>query len=339
MGMAAVVCFGEVLLRLSAPGRELLLQSPRLEVCVGGAETNVAVALSRWGHAVRLASVLPDNALGAAALDELRRHGVDVSAVLRRPGRMGLYFLAPGAGHRPSEVVYDRAGSAFATAPDALDWPRVFDGADHLHVSGVTPALGPASAQAAIAAVRAARNAGLRVSFDGNYRARLWQAWDGDAAGLLRQVLDQADIAFVDHRDVALLLGRRFEEADPAARFAAAADAAFAAFPRLARMACTVRTTHSVDHHALQGLMALREGTRHTTRTVEVRGIVDRIGGGDAFAAGVLHGLRSGLGDAEALEFGLGAGVLKHTLPGDVMLLRASDVAAFVDAGQLDVRR
>ncbi|MBS7458173.1 sugar kinase [Coralloluteibacterium stylophorae] len=337
---ARIVCFGELLLRLSAPGRQLLLQSPQLDVHVGGAEANVAVALARWGHAVRFASVVADNPLGGAALGELRRHGVDTARVLRAPGRMGLYFLSPGAVHRASEVVYDRARSAFAeAAADAIDWDAALEGADHFHLSGVTPALGPASAEAALRAARAARAAGLTVSFDGNYRGRLWQAWQGDAPALLRQLMAEADIAFADHRDFALVLGRSFDAEDPERRFAEAADAAFAAFPNLRRIACTRRDVHSVDHHALCARMAVRDGARHATPGYTVAGIVDRIGGGDAFAAGVLHGLRSGMDDDAALRFGLASGVLKHSLPGDFMLLDASDIAAFVATGQFDVRR
>ncbi|MEI9899129.1 MAG: PfkB family carbohydrate kinase [Hyphomicrobium sp.] len=152
-----LVCFGELLLRLSSPRRELLLQSPALEVCVGGAEANVAVGLASLGHKVRLVSAVPDNALGRAAVAAVRGHGVDTSAVQVLPGRMGLYFLAPGAGLRASEIVYDRAGSSFASAlADAFDWPALLAGATRLHLSGITPALGPASAAAAIAAAEAA---------------------------------------------------------------------------------------------------------------------------------------------------------------------------------------
>src|SRR5690554_4884974 len=151
-----IACFGELLLRLAAPGRELLLQSPGLEVRIGGAEANVGVSLARFGHEVAMLGTVADNALGHAALGELRRHGVDTRGVqLAAGGRMGLYFLATGAGHRPSEVLYDRAGSAFALArPGAYDWARLLGGAGWLHLSGITPALGAEAAQAATAAVR-----------------------------------------------------------------------------------------------------------------------------------------------------------------------------------------
>ncbi len=337
-----ILCLGELLLRLGAPGRELLLQSPRLEVQVGGAEANVAVSLARFGQAVAMAGTVADNALGRAALGELRRHGVDTAPVRLAEGRMGLYFLATGAGHRPSEVLYDRADSAFALAdPAAYDWPSLLRDAAWLHVSGVTPALGAATARAAADAVRAANAAGVRVSFDGNFRPKLWARWDGDPATLLRPLLDGAEIAFADHRDIDVVLGAA-TAATPdthAQRFAQAARRAFDAFPRLQRIACTTRAQASVEHHALGALMATRAGELHQVDARELTGIVDRIGGGDAFAAGVLHGLASGWNDADSLRFGHAAGCLKHAVPGDFNLVDADDVMALVRGERLDVKR
>ncbi|MDH7453046.1 sugar kinase [Luteimonas composti] len=337
-----IACFGELLLRLAAPGRELLLQSPRLEVQVGGAEANVGVSLARFGHEVAMLGTVADNALGHAALGELRRHGVDTRAVAMAEGRMGLYFLATGAGHRPSEVLYDRAGSAFALAPpERYDWPALLAGAGWLHVSGVTPALGAATATAAADAVRAATALGTRVSFDGNFRPKLWAAWDGDPAVMLRPLLEAAEIAFADHRDIDVVLGAGDQDdAVPhAQRFARAARRAFDAFPRLQRLACTTRVQPSVEHHALGALMATRDGELHQVEARELPGIVDRIGGGDAFAAGVLHGLASGWGDLDSLRFGHAAGCLKHSVPGDFNLCDAQDVLALVRGERLDVRR
>lgn len=335
-----IVCFGEVLLRLGAPDRQLLLQSPRLEVHVGGAEANVAVSLARFGHASAQVGVLPDSPLGSAAAAELRRHGVDTRALRTGPGRMGLYFLATGALHRPSEVLYDRAGSAFALAdPEDYDWPGLLAGADWLHLSGVTLALGERAAAAAIAAAQTARRLGVQVSFDGNYRPRLWDVWQGDAPGILRQILAHTDLLFADHRDMGVVLQTRFDQDTPEARVDAAAAAAFAAFPTLSRLATTLRTQHSVDHHVLSArLLARGGGVRQTAAHVLVP-IVDRIGAGDAFAAGVLHGLVSHMDDAGSLDFGLAAACLKHSLPGDFNLSAIADVQAFLGQGGLDVRR
>ncbi|MDH5822425.1 sugar kinase [Luteimonas sp. RD2P54] len=342
MTQRRILCFGELLLRLGAPGRERLLQSPRFDVHVGGAEANVAVSLARLGHAAALAGTVSDDALGDAALGELRRHGVDTGAVRRAAGRMGLYFLSTGAGLRPSEVLYDRAGSAFATAPaTGHDWPALLEGVDCLHLSGVTPALGQPAAEAAIAAARAGRAAGALVSFDGNFRPRLWAAWDGDPAAILQQLLAEADLAFADHRDIGVVLGENPAAAadDHETRIVAAAARAFAAFPRLQRIATTLRVQHSVDRHSLGALMVARGGGVERAPARQLEGIVDRIGAGDAFAAGVLHGLLTGMDDRGALRFGLAAACLKHAQPGDAHLASADEIAACAREERLDVRR
>lgn len=335
----AIVCFGEILLRLSPVGRELLLQSPRLDACFGGAEANVAVSLARLGHDARMASVLPDNEIGAAALGELRRHGVDVSHIRSDHGRMGVYFVTSGAVTRPGSVLYDRAGSAFAEAePEAIDWTRVFAGADWLHVSGVTPALGRKAEQAALRAVEAAKSAGLTISFDGNYRSSLWAARGNDGADVLARMLAEANIAFVNERDLALILGRDFPGADPAETRKAAFAAAFEAFEGLDAIAATFRAQHSVGRHDLSGVIAARSG-QETSRSHALDGIVDRIGAGDAFAAGVIHALRRGRAHDYAIEFGVAAAALKHSTPGDFNLVGAADIEAAMEDGIGDVRR
>lgn len=335
-----IVCFGELLIRLSAPDNELLLQSPRLSLHFGGAEANVAVSLSRLGGAARMVSFVPDTALGHAARDELRRHGVDVGHVGFASGRMGLYFLTPGAMLRPSEVIYDRAGSAFAqAAPDAIDWREALRGAAFLHLSGITPALGPDAAAAALRAVKAARGQGVTVSFDGNFRGKLWAAWGGDGPAVLRDLLAHADLAFIDDRDIALVLGHPFAATDPAERRREAAWEAFAAFPQLSRVASTFRVQHTVDHHELSAAMFTRSGGEFTVPGRALIAIVDRIGAGDAFAAGLLHGLRTGMSDQAALEFAHAAACLKHAIPGDFNLSTETDVKAFLDQDRLDVRR
>jgi 2-dehydro-3-deoxygluconokinase len=328
----SVVCFGEVLLRLAAPGGELLLQTPHFDVRIGGAEANVAVSLAQLGHVASAVTVLPDNALGRAARNELRRYGVDTSRIVFAPGRMGLYFLSAGAGGRAAEIVYDRAHSAFATADhNAADWRAIFDGAGWLHVSGVTAALGPKGAEAAVRAVSVARELGLTVSFDCNYRAKLWQAWDSDAPVILRELLAHADLAFANERDLALILGA----APASAR--EAAEAAFEAFPNLQLIAATRRLEHSVHHHALSAGLQARDGSWDAP-TIELTHIVDRIGAGDAFAAALIHALRCGYDNEGAIRFALGGAGVKHTIPGDFNLASAADIEAFL-AADFSVRR
>lgn len=335
-----IVCFGELLLRMGAPGHQLLLQSPVLEVHVGGAEANVGVSLAHFGHPVTMVGTIADNPLGAHAAGELRRHGVDTRHLQCAEGRMGLYFLTTGALHRPSEVVYDRADSAFARAdPAGYDWPRLLQGAQWLHLSGVSPALGANVAEAALAAARSARQRGVRVSFDGNYRPKLWQRWDGDAAAILRELFACADIVFADHRDIGVVLGGSFDQPDPCERVRAAARQAFAAFPQLQWMACTQRSVHSVDHHTLGAMLLQRDDRDALAAAVQLDPIVDRIGAGDAFAAGILHGLVAGWDMQTTVDFGLAAGCLKHSIPGDFSPLSVAEVRALTGESRYDVRR
>jgi 2-dehydro-3-deoxygluconokinase len=327
------VCFGEILIRLSAPGRELLLQTPRLNAHCGGAEANVAVSLARFGHDVRMVTILPENALGDAAVGELRRHGVDTTHIARGAGRMGLYFFTPGAGQRPADIVYDRAGSALAIAQaQALDWQAALNGAEWLHVSGVTPALNKTTVETTLTAMRTARAAGVKVSYDANYRAKLWEARGDDPRPTLDALFAEADLAFAEARDIALATGQRAGNGDEAAAIA------FARYPSLQRIAATARNVVSADHHELAAVMHTREGAVRT-RAHAVTGIVDRIGGGDAFAAGLLHGIASGGGDQEMLDFALGAACLKHFIPGDFNLSSIEDVRFYLSGAGSDVRR
>lgn len=335
--MGKFVAFGEIMLRLSPPGRELLLQTPKLDVWIAGAEANVASGLARLGHDVAMASAVPDNDLGRAAIAGMRANGVDCSGISFSGERMGLYFVTSGAGMRATDVVYDRAGSSFAEAPaGAWDWDRLLAGADRLHLSGITPALGPIPAEAAIAAAEAATARGVPVSFDGNYRARLWERWDSDPRGVLNRLVAHADILFGNHRDIALLLGRDFS-GDGEDRRQASSAAAFAAFPKLQLIASTARHVEDADRHRLSARIDGRTGHAQTDEVL-LAGIVDRIGAGDAFAVGVLHALRGGGDMAAAARTGLALTALKHSLPGDASLFRQADIDAYL-AGGLDVRR
>jgi 2-dehydro-3-deoxygluconokinase len=336
---SSVVCFGELLLRLNAPGRELMLQSAQLQAYVGGAEANVAVSLAHFGHTAAMVSVVPDSPLGAGCLAELRRHGVATEHVRKVPGRLGIYFMASGAGLRPSEIVYDRADSAFALhADEHTDWKTALSGARWLHISGITPALGARAAEATLRAARVARELGVSVSFDCNFRAKLWEAWRADPAKILREIVDQADLVFADDRALSLVLGSFVAGGAPAERFRAASEHALTVFPRLQRIATTVRVEHNVDRHELSALLASKQGLA-STRTYSLEAIVDRIGTGDAFAAGLLHGLLAGMHEQDSLEFALAAACLKHSVPGDFNPITTAQVAELLAGRGFAVRR
>lgn len=324
-----VLCFGELLLRLSAPRGEALLQGHRIDAHFAGAEANVAVALARLGRSSAVVSALPDDQVGDAAVEGLRKAGVDVSRLRRAPGRLGLYFLAPLAGAAAGSVIYDRAGSVFASTHD-YDWPALLEGAAWLHLSGIVPALGPELAETGLAAIAAAHAAGIRVSFDGNFRGSLWTRWCADPGPILADYIAGTDLLFGNHRDLSLALGKTLA---PDGRNAALA--AFARFPRLAAIASTDRQIVASDHHRLSARLDTRDAA-YAAPALDVTGIVDRIGTGDAFAAGVLARFDDGL--EAAVTTGLALATIKHGIAGDYSMATARDLAAF-EAGLGDVQR
>ena len=311
-----IACFGEIVMRVSIPEGELPLQSAGFGAHAGGAEANVAVALAALGRRTAMISAVPEGPIGDGVMGELRRHGVDTASVRRPAGRMGLYYHLPGGSMRPAEVVYDRAGSAFALAgPEDWDWDHLLDGAGWLHVSGVTPALGPDSAAATLEAVTRARTAGIGVSFDGNWRGRLWDRWQPDPAAILKPIVAQANLLFGNHRDAGLLLGRDFS-GEGEDRRREAALALFDHFPALEHIASTAREIIGPDAHRITARVDTRD-ERGASDPILVTPVIDRVGTGDAFAAGVLDGLWSGKNLTDAAKHGLALAALKHGIHGD----------------------
>jgi len=330
--MANVATFGEIMLRLSPPAKELLFQSPRLEAVFGGGEANVAVSLAILGHRSRWISVVPDNPVGEAALRELRRYGVDVGAVVRGGRRLGIYFAETGANERPSQVIYDREGSGIAEAkPGDIDWPRALDGMDRLHVTGITPALSASAAALTLEAVKAARAKKMTVSLDLNYRAKLWK-YGRPAPEVMRELAAEADLIVGNEEDCQKALGIGAAADVTAGKldvkaYEALTAEVLAAFPNAARVAVTLRESLSSDWNRWSAVMRTAKQFM-AGPTYEIRSIVDRIGTGDAFAAGLIHGLASFEGDGEALDFAVAAAALKHSIPGDFNLSTEKDVAA-----------
>jgi len=332
--MANIATFGEIMLRLSPPGKELLFQSPRLEAVFGGGEANVAVSLAILGHRSRWISVVPANPVGEAALRELRRYGVDVGAVVRGGRRLGIYFAETGANERPSQVIYDREGSGIAEAkPGDIDWPRALDGMDRLHVSGITPALSASAAALTLEAVKAARARKMAVSLDLNYRAKLWK-YGRPAPEVMRELAAQADLLIGNEEDCQKALGIGGPVDVTAGKldlkaYEGLTAAVMSAFPNASRVAVTLRESLSADWNRWSGV--LRTAKEFLAGpTYEIRSIVDRIGTGDAFAAGLIHGLASFKTDGEALDFAVAAAALKHSIPGDFNLSAEKDITALV---------
>ena len=332
-----IVSFGEVLLRLAAPSGEVLFQQPQLAPSFCGAEANVAAALAGFGHDARLVTALPDNPLGEGARAALRAMGVTLAAEAVAGSRLGLYFLQPGAMRRPAAVTYDRAGSAFASLdPARYYWPALLEGAGWLVVGGITAALGDKALAALRDAMTAAQAAGVKIAFDTNYRPSLWQGREAQAAATLRDLSCEADLVFAGRRAAAMMAGGDFSGGDPDAGFDAAAQALFALSPRIRHVAATRRVVHSSERQDLTGLFADRDGVS-VSRTIALENIVDRVGTGDAFAAGVVHGLVTGMERAATIAFAASCAEWAHGVTGDFLRASVADIAALGGGG--DVRR
>jgi 2-dehydro-3-deoxygluconokinase len=329
-----VVAFGELLLRLKSPGHERLMQSPSFEATFGGAEANVAAALAADGVDAAFVTALPANAMGDAAVGELRRHGVDTRHVVRGGPRIGVYYLEAGAGARPSRVVYDREGSSIATTPpDAFDWDAALAGASWLHVSGITPALSASAAALTLAAVRAADARGVTVSCDYNYRANLWK-WGKQPAEVMREIVRHVHVGVAGREDCQRVLGVVPRSAPPAgdpddAWYRELAERTLEAFPTLRLQVITRREGASASRYGWSA--SLHDRARFvTSRKYEITDVVDRVGAGDAFTAGLIHALVTHGDPVRALEFATAASCLKHTIPGDVNRVPAAEVEALL---------
>lgn|SRR5579859_2538515 len=337
--MTRIITLGEVMLRLKSPQLERLLQSPFLEATFGGGEANVAVSLAHLGMDAALATVVPENRIGDACIAMLRSHGVDTSLIVRGGERLGIYFLETGAIQRPSVVIYDRSHSSMAEAgPATFDWDTVFTGANWLHISGITPALSQRAADLSLQAVRAAKERGVPISCDYNFRGKLWK-YGKTAPAVMRELVRHIDVGIANEEDCQLSLGITLDSSDAGHqtspgqagldRYEALCRKVFEAFPNLTYQAITVRESHSASHNGWSA--CLFNGREFFASTkYDLTHIVDRVGAGDSFAAGLIYGLTSGVGDEQALNFATAASALKHTIPGDLNLVTLAEVQALM---------
>jgi len=329
---AKVVSFGEIMLRLSPPGFERLLQSPVLSATFGGGEANVAVGLAHFGIDSHYVTRLPAHAIGDAAIRALRAEGVQTTHVVRGGDRVGIYYAETGASQRGASVIYDRARSAISEiAPDDVPWDRVLDGAAWFHVTGITPALGNAAAAATRAGLEAAKRAGARVSVDLNYRKKLWT--QAQAQSVMRPLMASVDVVIANEEDLQSVLGIHVEGADVTSgtlNVEAYRDAAERVTRELGPsvVAITLRESLSASDNGWSAVLwdgASR--TLHRSQHYAVR-LVDRIGGGDSFAAGLIYGLVTGRSNEDALRFAVAASALKQTIPGDFNRVTVAEVDA-----------
>ena len=325
-----VVSFGEIMLRLSPDGYYKLFQKPELNTSFCGAEANVAVALSNFGDEAEFVTALPDNDIGRAACRELMRYGVKTDNIVYTGDRLGIFFAEKGASQRPSKVIYDRKNSAIALAePSSFDWEKIFDGADWFHITGITPALSDSLAKISVDAVKAAQKAGLTVSCDINYRSKLWSAQK--ARPVMTEIMKYVDVCIGNEEDAEIVFGIKAGTTD-VTKGQLDTDGYKKSLQTVAEtfgckiVAYSQRKSYSASDNGWSGIIYDDEKKQvYTSVQYDIR-ITDRIGGGDAFASGLIYALHNNISPANAIETAAAAGCLDQTLEGDFCLFGINDV-------------
>lgn len=325
-----VVSFGEIMLRLSPDGYYKLFQKPELNTSFCGAEANVAVALSNFGDEAEFVTALPDNDIGRAACRELMRYGVKTDNIVYTGDRLGIFFAEKGASQRPSKVIYDRKNSAIASAdPSSFNWEKIFDGADWFHITGITPALSDNLAKISVDAVTAAKKAGLTVSCDINYRSKLWSA--EKARPVMTEIMKYVDVCIGNEEDAEIVFGIKAGATD-VTKGQLDTDGYKKSLQAVAEtfgckiVAYSQRKSYSASDNGWSGIIYDDEKKKvYTSAQYDIR-ITDRIGGGDAFASGLIYALHNNISPANAIETAAAAGCLDQTLEGDFCLFGINDV-------------
>jgi 2-dehydro-3-deoxygluconokinase len=327
-----VITFGEIMMRLSLPGFQRFGQARSFDVTFGGGEANVSVSLAQYGVPTDFVTRLPANELGEACIASLRSFGVGTSKILRGGSRIGIYFLENGAVQRGSKVIYDRDGSSIATIEKGMvDWDRVFEDADWFHWTGITPAISKGLCDVCVEGILKARDKGLTISCDLNYRAKLWK-WGKKAGDVMPELVKHCDIAIANEEDAEKVFGIKAPDTDvmagkiDAEKYRFVVEQLKKKFPNLRMVAITLRGSISATHNTWSGI--LYDGSSlHIGRSFDIAYIVDRVGGGDAFAGGLIYGLKTYRSDLkQALEFAVAASCLKHTISGDFNMVTVDEV-------------
>lgn len=332
--MKKFVTFGEIMLRLKSPGYDRLFQQPSLEATFGGGEANVAVSLANYGLDAKFVTALPANDIGTACERDLRKYSVDVSDIAHTKGRMGIYYLETGACQRPSKVIYDREYSAFAEIKAGdFDWKKILEDAGWFHVTGITPAVAEGVAAEAITALKTAKELGVTTSCDLNYRAKLWK-WGKKADEVMPELTKYVDVVIANEEDCQKALGISSDNKPELGEinldcYKEITEKVLTQFPNVKTVAITLRESKSANRNLWSA--CINDGKEfYHSRTYDITDIVDRVGGGDSFAGGLIYGL-STKGDAKAaLEFAVGASCLKHTINGDLNLVTVEEVEKLI---------
>ena len=327
-----IVTFGEIMLRLAPPGFQRFTQAHSFEAVYGGGEANVAVSLANFGEEVEYVTRLPKNELGDACLMSLRGYGIHTEHIARGGERIGIYFLETGAAQRASKVIYDRANSSFATIQTGMiDWKKVFEGADWFHWTGITPAVSQGAADVCREAIQVAREMGIAVSTDLNYRAKLWK-WGKPAGEVMTDLVSMCDVALGNEEDAEKVFGIKAPEVDvtsgkvDADHYRFVCEELAKKFPSLKTVSITLRGSLSASHNTWSGVLWHHEKF-FSAPTYNILPIVDRVGGGDSFMGGLIFGLRKYKDDPQqALIFAAAAACLKHSIIGDFNAVTVREV-------------
>jgi len=335
LGHKRVVTLGEIMIRLNSPGFERLLQSENFKATFGGAEANVAESLANYGINSAFVTVLPDNKLTDACISFLRSRNVDTSLIMRGGERIGVYYVETGANQRPSLVIYDRSHSSISEAkPEAFNWEKIFHGAKWFHITGITPAISRSAAELSLIAVKKAKEKGITVSCDYNYRGNLWK-YGKNAKEVMTEIVKFVDVGIANEEDCQLALGVTLPEKDLESdvtsgkldpeKYKSLCEKVLEEFPNLAIQAITLRKSYSASHNGWSACLHDRENF-YMGPNYEITHLVDRVGGGDAFSGGLIFGLVSGMAHGEALKFAVASSCLKQSIPGDANLVSVDEV-------------
>lgn len=326
--MGKIVTLGEIMLRLSPTGNYRFVQSESFQIFPGGGEANVAVSLANYGHAACFVSKLPSHEIGQIAVNALRRYGVKTEYISRGGDRVGLYYAETGASMRPSKVIYDRAHSAIAEADISdFDFDKIMEDADWFHWSGITPAISDKAAEIVRVACEAAKRHGVIVSVDLNFRKKLWTS--EKAISVMRPLMQYVDVCIGNEEDANMCLGYKPDADVEGGK--TDAEGYYEIFKGMMKefgfkyVVSTLRESYSASHNGWKAL--IYDGkTFYESKHYDINPIIDRVGGGDSFSAGLIHGLLSYKDQTKALEFAVAASALKHTIPGDFNLVSTSEV-------------
>ena len=331
-----VLGFGEIMLRLSAPNNQKIIQANSFDAVYGGGEANVVASLATFGHNTKFITKLPNNALGDKVIRDLKSYNVDTSDILQGDGRLGIYFLEIGYGLRSNEIIYDRKYSAISMMNKSeFNIENILKDVKMVHLSGITPALNKELFDLTIDIAKYCKKNNIEVSFDSNYRANLWSL--EEAKLFLEKILNYVDIAFLGSLDMTNILKYEDLNLEFEDNLKRLYEKLFEKYPNIKYASCTKRSVHSINNNSLKGY--LYDGKNLYVSNEYKFDILDRVGGGDAFTAGILHGILDNLSKKEIVEFGTCAGAIKHSIRGDINIVDKESIINLIEKGLQNIKR